>query len=486
MEQNKLPKNIRQIGEKEDWIRVYIEDYVHTYIQRLRGLEEGGISGGVLLGKKQRINGVMHLFIRGAAVADDPFWRAPDQTPGQMRAECSVYFPELEICGFFVSSKQNRNSEVDLVRIFETHFPSEYQILFNVRDQEEEVFSFSGHGLVKLAGYYIYYEKNEEMQSYIIRQESLRAMGKSGAEDIYAESPVRETGNYGKNTEKAARAEKGVKVGKHILGNGQQNSETGRKRNFRMNAGIGTGQNTGQASPPKNKGPEAGRKPSEKKKIRKGDAIVRLVSIAGIFVLAFLLFSDQIKFNKMNDTVESGSGLLSSILKESEAVPAGADSSYISGTVSGESKESSEAGSSADGSSDEKDSQGASESNQASKESSTSSAEEAAGQAAASKAGNESQEGGDEEESKSKDSSWTSSNESGSSQGTQPGKTTATGASGSYVFPLRYLVKKGDSLYAISEKYYGDTEMVDAICLENNITDPSALKYGIVITLPAR
>ena len=35
---NKLPKNIRQIGEKEDWIRVYMEDYVHTYIQRLRGL----------------------------------------------------------------------------------------------------------------------------------------------------------------------------------------------------------------------------------------------------------------------------------------------------------------------------------------------------------------------------------------------------------------------------------------------------------------
>lgn len=143
MEQNKLPKNIRQIGEKEDWIRVYIEDYVHTYIQRLRGLQEGGISGGILLGKKQRIGGIMHLFIRGAVVAQDPFWKDPSQTPGQLRAESSVYFPDQEICGFFVSSRQNRSSEVDLVRIFETHFPSEYQILFNVRDQEEEVFSWS-------------------------------------------------------------------------------------------------------------------------------------------------------------------------------------------------------------------------------------------------------------------------------------------------------------------------------------------------------
>ena len=33
MEQNNLPKNIRQIGEKENWIRVYIEAYVHTYMQ---------------------------------------------------------------------------------------------------------------------------------------------------------------------------------------------------------------------------------------------------------------------------------------------------------------------------------------------------------------------------------------------------------------------------------------------------------------------
>lgn len=176
MEQNKLPKNIRQIGEKEDWIRVYMEDYVHTYIQRLRGLEEGGVSGGMLLGKKQRINGIMHLFIRGAVVADDPFWRDPGQTPEQLKAESSVYFPGLEICGFFVSSRENRSSEVDLVRIFETHFPSEYQVLFDVRDQDEEVFSYSGHGLIHLAGYYIYYEKNEEMQSYIIRQESLRVL----------------------------------------------------------------------------------------------------------------------------------------------------------------------------------------------------------------------------------------------------------------------------------------------------------------------
>ena len=50
-----LPKNIRQMGTPGDTQKVYIEDYVHTYMQRLKELEEGGIAGGILLGRKQRI-----------------------------------------------------------------------------------------------------------------------------------------------------------------------------------------------------------------------------------------------------------------------------------------------------------------------------------------------------------------------------------------------------------------------------------------------
>ena len=36
MEVQKIPKNIRQIGGIEDWIKVYVEDYVVTYIHRLK------------------------------------------------------------------------------------------------------------------------------------------------------------------------------------------------------------------------------------------------------------------------------------------------------------------------------------------------------------------------------------------------------------------------------------------------------------------
>lgn len=32
----KLPKNIRQIGERDTVLRLYVEDYVNTYLKRLK------------------------------------------------------------------------------------------------------------------------------------------------------------------------------------------------------------------------------------------------------------------------------------------------------------------------------------------------------------------------------------------------------------------------------------------------------------------
>ncbi|MGN0293393.1 MAG: LysM peptidoglycan-binding domain-containing protein, partial [Lachnospiraceae bacterium] len=478
----------------EDWIRVYIEDYVHTYIQRLRGLDESGVSGGMLLGKKQRINGIMHLFIRGAVVADDPFWRDPGQTPGKLKAECSVYFPELEICGFFISSRENRSSEVDLVRIFETHFPSEYQILFNVRDQDEEVFSYSGHGLIRLAGYYIYYEKNEEMQSYIIRQESLRVLERRSGEEEQGNPAVREVKNQA-----GKKVDRTTKAGKRIPGFAGRDTPGGKEESggsagpgmiFGGNRGkkMDKGPDNGQTGPEKEGRMAAGKKPSAEKKVKKGDLIVRIVSIAGIFILAFLLFSDQIKFNKVDETAENSSGLLSSILNESSAIQAGADSAYIEtgtgteiGNGSGENSENGEInGSSAGGES-------AADSNL------TGSSAEAAGSSVNQNGSSDDKQNGNSDEKQNGSSDVKQDGSSGEGENgaveTEDEKSTgaaAQGASTSYVFPMRYLVKKGDSLYSICEKYYGDTGMVDAVCLENDISDPSSLKYGTVLTLPER
>ena len=47
----KLPKNIRQIGERDKVLKLYLEDYVNTYLKRLRPLKGIGSAGGASSGQ---------------------------------------------------------------------------------------------------------------------------------------------------------------------------------------------------------------------------------------------------------------------------------------------------------------------------------------------------------------------------------------------------------------------------------------------------
>lgn len=47
-----------------------------------------------------------------------------------------------------------------------------------------------------------------------------------------------------------------------------------------------------------------------------------------------------------------------------------------------------------------------------------------------------------------------------------------------------YEIEKGDTLYGISQKIYGDTSKVDQICELNEISDPDNISYGQKIILP--
>ena len=61
-----LPKNVRQIGDLEDRRKIYIEDYVITYLRRLAGEETLNSRVAILLGHSEQMDGLPYLFIRGA------------------------------------------------------------------------------------------------------------------------------------------------------------------------------------------------------------------------------------------------------------------------------------------------------------------------------------------------------------------------------------------------------------------------------------
>ena len=58
-----LPKNVRQIGEPEENRKIYIEDYVITYLKRFAKEEALNSRIAVLLGDSERMGGIPYLFI---------------------------------------------------------------------------------------------------------------------------------------------------------------------------------------------------------------------------------------------------------------------------------------------------------------------------------------------------------------------------------------------------------------------------------------
>lgn len=161
-ERTGLPKNIRQIGDAGSDKRVYIEDYVITF------LEKTGCA--VLLGEVWQNENMKCLFADGAVeIAEgepnDDMWE-------KIYREMKQYFPGREVIGW--AKKMEESEEEPDEKLFDLHreqFPGEDKLLF-LYDSEENasVFLSENTGIRKQSGYYIYYEKNEQMQSYMVKE----------------------------------------------------------------------------------------------------------------------------------------------------------------------------------------------------------------------------------------------------------------------------------------------------------------------------
>ena len=62
-----LPKNITQIGEADKHCRVYVEDYVVSYIKQMNGMAQNKDIAIALYGRRTTENGVTYLFAYGSA-----------------------------------------------------------------------------------------------------------------------------------------------------------------------------------------------------------------------------------------------------------------------------------------------------------------------------------------------------------------------------------------------------------------------------------
>ncbi len=138
-----LPKNITQIGEADKHCRIYVEDYVVSYIKQMNGMAQNKDIAIALYGRKTEEDGVTYLFAYGSAKLN--FLQKPVRHLSQAQEQeieklRKKYFSEMSFLGY---------------QILNGEMVEGFQIC------EQEICRY-------VAGYAQFYEKNDSMLAYML------------------------------------------------------------------------------------------------------------------------------------------------------------------------------------------------------------------------------------------------------------------------------------------------------------------------------
>lgn len=188
----KLPKNIRQIGEGDTVVKLYVEDYVNTYLKRLFPVGKQTLRIGLLLGTVEQHDGTPYIFVDGAMemedvetdgekiILSDSSWKKAYQSIEET-------FPKRTIQGWFLCA--NPGSQLSPLNYWKQHsqyFAGKNQLMYLNQglDGEESIYITSEDGFYRLRGHYVYYERNQMMQDYMITRKDVRRIEAGSHEKV--------------------------------------------------------------------------------------------------------------------------------------------------------------------------------------------------------------------------------------------------------------------------------------------------------------
>ena len=176
-----LPRNIRQIGLVRDDCKIYMEDYVYTFLVRLAraGERTEGQTAkvAVFTGETKWKSGTVYIFIKGAIMVEnmeaaqdhidfsDDVWDRIQQIQKE-------YFEHQETVGWFFTDPQLVLEVTELLtKVHLKYFGGEKVLmLMEPQEHEDAFFRYENNEMVRLEGYYLYYEKNPCMQNYMMEK----------------------------------------------------------------------------------------------------------------------------------------------------------------------------------------------------------------------------------------------------------------------------------------------------------------------------
>ncbi len=192
----KLPTNVKQIGNISQGIKIYVEDYVYTYIQQYASFAECEEKIGVLTGRKTSYENGDVLFINGIiqgkfSESDAGMEVLTEKSRSYIDEQIMLYFPNDEILGWvYIQPGYGDFLNTNLINYHESNFKKYYNVLF-LFDPLEKVNGFFCKNevtgkLEEVRGYFIYYDRNEGMHEYMLKN---RLSKPKEAENLAVDEP---------------------------------------------------------------------------------------------------------------------------------------------------------------------------------------------------------------------------------------------------------------------------------------------------------
>ena len=174
--EKQFPKNVRQIGNVCDEPKIYVEDYVDTYLNQLRQKALDNPAGAVLMGERHEQEGQEVVYILGALQMKELEVNGNDILIREdiweyIEEEKKEYFPSQEIVGWcLIETGHPMGLNKGVSRIHMKHFAKDNSVFIwkDALEAEEIFYAYKYGELMQMGGHYIYYEKNPAMQNYMI------------------------------------------------------------------------------------------------------------------------------------------------------------------------------------------------------------------------------------------------------------------------------------------------------------------------------
>ena len=166
-----LPKNIRQIGHAIANDKIYIEDYVMTYIKQLSKESFDNEKVLVLIGNKKCVEDVLYTFINGVIEVEgvEKYTELlENERISKITNKKENFFDGMDVMGLgIITDEEWINFNDNIYEYFNSKLMGDIVLIYDA-NKEEIFYRYNNYNFIKQKGYYVYYERNEPMQNYML------------------------------------------------------------------------------------------------------------------------------------------------------------------------------------------------------------------------------------------------------------------------------------------------------------------------------